>query len=615
MGYDLGDIPDGAVAVRDVEKSILGITMVKTPFEIPRLFFTLKGNAKSEGVLTELKQKLPPSVRCTVFESAEDTKAIFEGGLAPSSAVVLRDGDGESRNFQMHYAGRAADSKFFPSWAQGVRWGVAVKTKHRFQNCARQLTADFGRLFTDRLANGQFPWGSPKKNEAAPAHVIMPEYTGEILARLNSGPDFAAAIAHTEHALELPKGSRISWCRVASDPIIVDGVYLTRVVQALRKFEVACGVMARMAMAGRDDIRSRIFAGVDLHDRHELEELYLDPPSPCFSVTRPDLHYTGEGLFASEIDEMPGGLPDLIHIDHSYGLNAEKWEAFFQWLTSEGPVLFVVSSEWSKCYISETEWLAAFMRSRGYPAFVLTTDRISEASLTHGGVFYENMRIGTIWRQFPIFETQGKLTMFVHAAKCGLVRMVPEFGHFGNKVWFSMYRRYRDEFAALLDTATREILDAVLPDSHLVESDKSFPCTVTGVSIGNMVELDMLPAESRDRLVLKVTGANAKSARSYGVLMGHGLTAAVWSDWIRERLVMHQPFIIQRRLETGVAKVAVHNTKFNAAELFHCRILLRPWVVNGEIVSVHACAVPSNTLRVHGMVDMAILPVKLGEVT
>jgi hypothetical protein len=50
------------------------------------------------------------------------------------------------------------------------------------------------------------------------------------------------------------------------------------------------------------------------------------------------------------------------------------------------------------------------------------------------------------------------------------------------------------------------------------------------------------------------------------------------------------------------------NTKTGHPELFSCRILARPWSFNGELVSVHGCAVPSYLYRVHGMVDMAVVP-------
>ena len=219
-------------------------------------------------------------------------------------------------------------------------------------------------------------------------------------------------------------------------------------------------------------------------------------------------------------------------------------------------------------------------------------------------------RVGTIWRQFPIFETTDKLAELVVAAKEGLVRMLPEFAHFGNKAWFSIFRREEKFFREVLDAAAFKLLDEILPDSHLVTSEYSLPCQVAGERIENLQELLELPEEIRDKLVLKISGANPLSSRSYGVLMGVGLSKATWRRWIGERVETGQPFIIQRRLESSVTRVPVQNVKTGCPEFFGCRILLRPWSVNGKLVSAAAFAVPSDTTRVHGRVDMAVLPVQ-----
>ncbi|MBI4280979.1 hypothetical protein HY628_02165, partial [Candidatus Uhrbacteria bacterium] len=158
------------------------------------------------------------------------------------------------------------------------------------------------------------------------------------------------------------------------------------------------------------------------------------------------------------------------------------------------------------------------------------------------------------------------------------------------------------------------LLEEVLPRSTLVEGPDSFPCAVAGQTIHSLDHLRRLSEERRNELVLKICGANPQSARSYGVLMGHGLSSETWQAWIDERVRQRQPFIVQERVETAVARLAVKNISRRCAELFDCRLLLRPWVVGEELVSVHGCAVPRHTLRVHGRVDMAVLPVEFGTV-
>jgi len=498
---------------------------------------------------------------------------------------------------------RQTDALSFPAWAAGAQWGVKIHSRVHPEGCARQIRADFHRRFEGQLAKGHFPWGAPRKKEDPPVCVELPAHTDSIIQKLNTGPDLVASIADKEYALELPKGSRISWLRVAPDPITCDKLYLTGVVGALRRFEQVCNEL----LSCQEEVSSLLFAGVDVDPR--VAEIYLHPSTSCFSVGRPDLHYTGNGTFASEIDEMPGGFAELVHIDNVYGINQERWEHCFQWLMKEGLLLFVVSHEWSKCYIPEMEWLARFLQSKGYPAAILTTDQLQQLTVEGKHIIYRGERVGTVWRQFPIFETRGKLAELVECAHQGMVRMVPEFAHYGNKTWFSIFRRYSAFFRGRLEPETYGLLEQVLPDSHLILSAESFPCVVAGKEIESLRALRGLPQEMRDRLVLKICGANTLSARSYGVLMGYGISEADWRDWVDAKMAARQPFLVQQHIGTSIARVPVRHTGRKYSELFSCRILIRPWVVDGVIISASAIAVPANTFRVHGRVDMAVLPI------
>lgn len=570
-------------------------------FDAPRLFFTLQGNTGSAEVLGHLSGMT--SAECRVFESPEQMRAFLENEVGPTEAVVIFD-DARLGRKHFHASTQSRPDARLPTWSCGAQWGVHIGQKcQRKDNCARQLAADFGRNFHSRLDNGDFPWGRPRKNENPPLNITLRPSVTRILAHLNSGPDLKAAIADLVHAAELPGDSRISWFRVPDRPMECDTAELMRVLGAMEAFEQANATL----LAQRPEIEELLLAGVQLEA--ELMPYYLNPPSATFSVRRPDLHFTGTGVFASENDEMPGGLPELVHLDDSYGLNADRWHQAFRWLTDNGPLLFIVSHEWSACYIPEIRWLVAKMTEIGYPAQVVTTDQLNQLEITDEGVFFHGSRIGTIWRQFPIFETTGKLADVVKAAHAGRVRLVPEFGQQGNKVWFAIFRRYTEEYRRLLTQEQFAVLDAVLPDSHLVRSASDFPMTVSDIAIPNLDALRHLGEGERDRLVLKIVGANTMAARSYGVLMGHGLSEATWQAWIDERLQMHQPFIVQRRLDTGIMQIPVLNTNLGRPELFHARVLLRPWQIGGNLVSANAVAVPTNSLRVHGRVDMAVVPV------
>jgi hypothetical protein len=584
-------------------------------FEVPRLMFTLDGkNPRSVAVLDRLRGMNGSTLQCRAFASEDEVGDFFRNsGISPAASVVLWDANLGHKHFRPTGRNRTHEVSL-PPWAHGAQWVVMVGKDFRPEGCARQIHADFVTKFTVRLASSQFPWGPGKMTdrgrrlrEQPPTPVVMPATIYETVSRLNAGPDLAAAIADKAFAAELPQGSRISWLRILPEPIGCDTALLERILKAMRWFEEVSGSLLRSDA----DVARLILSGVELPSPSPLADAYLFPRVKQFSVGRPDLHYVGSGLpFASEIDEMPGGMPELVHIDVTYGINAKRWEKAFNWLCKDGPLVFLVSSQWSKCYIPETAWLVGHLQELGYPVKILTTDKIDEIEFRAEGLFLGGERIGTIWRQFPIFETRGKVADVVMAAHEGRVRLVPEFAHFGNKSWFSVFRSHEAFYRSAMDGATFQLLSEVLPQSYIVGElgGASFPIVVDSNEIRNVAELKRLPEEMRNRIVLKVCGANNLAARSYGVLMGNGIDAGEWAAWIDERLRAEQPFIVQHRLESGVVRLPVLNSKTNLAELFSCRILARPWSVNEELVSMHGCAVPSYLFRVHGMVDMAVVP-------
>ncbi len=587
-------------------------SLVEQKFPIPDLFFTIAGNKKSEEVVGALRNILGESV-CRVFQNRDEIKDLFMDGYNPDAAVVLFDGS-LAGEFSPKSSTRLTDKGFIPPWASGVLWGVLVSLKiTNVERCARQIAADFRKKFEDRLEEGKFPWGLPKKSETGPKHIHLPNETLiPILARLNSSsaPDLSGIISDMSKAAEIPKNSKISWIRVPAAPIGIEREYLAKVTDALERFQSVSAELLKYDIR----VQEALLAGVDLPADPRLKDLYLFPPTDRFSVSRPDLHFTGSGLFASENDEMPGGFPEAVHIDESYGLHQTEWRQTFDWLTKEGPLLFLVSHEWSGCYIREMKWLADYLRTKGYPVLFATTENLSELAIDKDKISYQGERVGMVWRQFPIFETMGKLADVVEAASKGIVRLIPEFAHYGNKTWFSIFRSHATYFKESLGEEAFNLLLEVLPDSHLVTPTKlnnSFPFGVAEIKIGSLEALKHLSLKERNELVMKVAGANTKSARSYGVLMGHGLKDKDWVEWIDERLESNQPFIVQQKLQTEVVKLPVRNISEKRDELFRCRVLVRPWIVNGRVVSGIATAVPYTTERVHGMVDMAMSPISL----
>lgn len=574
----------------------------------PTLFFTVHGESAQNPAsvqvihhmarLIETEQSAKPylaQVTCKVFSCPEEAQS-----LPPHAVAVV---DGPVRNYFS-----------FGTGAHGAKWSVVVGPKcananSRYQGCAQNTLGVFSKRFRPQIDKGHYPWGPPKKGSLGPRDMVVldVEAISAALAALNAGPDLACAVASKDFAADLPQGSRISWTRVPPAPLGYPEATMLRVVEAMRTFERACGQLIRKD----GEVRRQILAGVTIPDER-LHDVYVAPRTDCFSVARPDIHWNEMGVNVSENDEMPGGMPELAHIDASYGVNEERWAAFLSWLTAEGPLVFVVSHEWSKVYVPETAWLVEYLQGKGYPVHLLTTDHLEHLDIRKDGVYLDGTKVGTVWRQFPIFETRGVLAELVLAAHAGVVRMLPEFAHFGNKTWFHIFWQHQDWYREHLPAEQFALLRSILPESRFVESASSFPFTIDGIDVPSPAALASLPQQLRDRLVLKICGANNLAARSYGVLMGEGIPAEKWAAWVRDRLSKEEPFLVQKRFETSVVRMPVYHTGTKQAEVFLCRLLMRPWVYgDGNIVSVHGCAVPQQYFKVHGMVAMAVVPVVL----
>jgi hypothetical protein len=624
-------------------KGMIRMPTLRGTFAPPQLVFTLAGNPSSEAVIKALGNT-DCRARREIFSNPDDVRCALGD---PNSALVLFDTNLSHRFHPTHRNRKGAPA--CPEWAHGAYWMVLVKqglggrsrglseeeaealVSRLAGGIANQLAADFWRNFTTRMSDAehpQFPWGSGRgwkmgrdketrarftvrlrNAEEPPQPVTLPDSIRAIVGRLNEGPNLAASMADAARAAELPEGSRISWLRVVPEPLQFDTETLDSVLTALRCFEQSCSVLVRQD----EQVQQLLLAGVDLPRDSHLARQYLFPRVDHFSVSRPDLHYTGQELlpFGSELDEMPGGMPELVHLDHVYGINQHRWKRAFEWLCRDGRLVFLVSHLWSKCYVPETEWLVGHMQRMGYPVDLVTTDQLDRLTSEHDGWHLAGERVGTIWRQFPIFEVSGKLAYIVASAYQGEVRMFPEFAHFGNKTWFSLFRSHEDFYRKALDAKTFGILDEVIPHSYMVAMNGKSPFPIVmpgGIRFDCWADLMKANQLCRDRMVLKMTGANNKTARSYGVLMGVGIGADDWAKWLWERQQQGQPFLVQNRVEAGNAKVPVYNTKTQLAELFGCRILARPWSIDDRLVSVHGCAVPDHLYKVHGMTAMAVVP-------
>jgi hypothetical protein len=470
---------------------------------------------------------------------------------------------------------------------------------------ANQIFAQFVSRYDDSRKGGSLPSPEPE--------ATLPTWIPALLKGLNDGPDLTES-ADPKRQKKLPAQWRLSTSRISPSPAPADDGLAQLSVRAFEDFEHAC---ARLASAC-PEVAALSLQGVSLDPR--LASIYSMNTAP-FSARRLDTIVDDIGhRWVIESDEMPGGLAVAYHLDTTYGVNGNRWEHLWKDLTKDGPLVFLVSTDWGRQYVTEFAWLVEHLKRKSYPVHLVTTDQAESLSTdVNGLVRLGSTRIGTIWRQFPIFEAKGRLSEIVEAAYRGGVRLLPEFASWGNKIWFGLFWRYKEHFVEHLPTDSYRLIEESFPNSKLISTENDYPLrfsTTRGeIDIASPQELLGLTRAQRQSLVIKVAGANRHSSRSRGVLVGLNSSNSAWQTGVARFLSMNAefgiPLILQEMHRAATVSLPVFNARDMTAEVFSARVLERPWTVAGVLTSSILHCIPATTHRLHGSVDMCELPRRL----
>ena len=152
-------------------------------------------------------------------------------------------------------------------------------------------------------------------------------------------------------------------------------------------------------------------------------------------VIRPDLIPTNDGMIATELDAVPGGIGLTAALSSCYATRLEDqaicigaadqmlagFEGMIRSLSGKpDPCLVIVVSEESAAYRPEMSWLSAKLRERGLSAFTVEPKSVifSEAGLRID-VDGQKRPIDLLYRFFELFDLKNipKSELFLYAAK------------------------------------------------------------------------------------------------------------------------------------------------------------------------------------------------------
>jgi hypothetical protein len=356
------------------------------------------------------------------------------------------------------------------------------------------------------------------------------------------------------------------------------------------------------------------------------------------SVIRPDIILTDDGMIASELDSIPGGMGFVgamgaVYCELGFDQVGEfdgivrGFGRMVQSLSGKDqPTVAIVVSPESDDYRGEMTWLANGLRASGlahaatlHPEEVVFTEEALVVD-TPGG----RRTVDVLYRNFELFDLLNvpKQELMLYAARHKRVVMTPPPKAFlEEKLIFallhnvSMFRSWQTELGA--ETFAR--LLKLFPQTWVLDPRPLPPeaviagLQVDGRPVNHWRELYGL-SKSERQFVVKPSGFSELAWGSRGVYVANDLTRDEWLAVIDGGLATFEktPQILQRYHKARRVRSEYLDVPSNAIKTLDGRVRLCPYYfVAGDealLSGVLATVVPADKRLIHGMSDAIMVP-------
>jgi hypothetical protein len=356
-------------------------------------------------------------------------------------------------------------------------------------------------------------------------------------------------------------------------------------------------------------------------------------------VIRPDLLLTDDGMVATELDSIPGGLGFVGAMSEAYcKLGIESFggadgmpRAFAEMLRStsgiDKPTAAIVVSNESGDYRAEMRWLAdAVRRLDSANVYVCAPQEIvfTEEALFVRREDGREEKLDVLYRNFELFDLLNipKQELMLYAARHNRVKMTPPpKTHLEEKLAFallhhaSLARLWREE----MNAEAFERLQALLPRTWILDPRPLPPqaaidgLTAAGVPVNDWRQLLDL-GKSERAFVTKPSGFSELAWGSRGVKIANDLTKEEWSQAIETALSSFEktPYVLQRWYKGKRLRQPYFDRAKDEVSHFDGRVRLCPYYfLTGESVTlggVLATVAPVDKHLIHGMKDAVMSP-------
>lgn len=354
-------------------------------------------------------------------------------------------------------------------------------------------------------------------------------------------------------------------------------------------------------------------------------------------VIRPDVIPTRNGMIATELDSVPGGIGFTASLGERYGKlgydivgGADGMVTGFARMIrgvagDDDPVLGVVISEEASAYLPEMQYLSNRLNASGLETYVVGPETVH---FVEDGLFVDGeqgrRRLDVIYRFFELFDLRNlpQIDLILYAVRKGLVKMTPPLkayheekmmmGLFHHPLLSDFWRQHlgKDSISFLQQTFPKTwILDpAPLPPQGVIAG-----LEIDGRSFADWRDLGALGQKQR-QLVIKPSGYSETAWGSRGVAIGHDMSETDWNAVIDKALTSfgQTPHVMQEFHNGSTFLASYYDYETDKIEMFKGRVRLQPYyfVIDDEPVlsGVQATVCPADKKVLHGMVDAVVAP-------
>jgi hypothetical protein len=354
-------------------------------------------------------------------------------------------------------------------------------------------------------------------------------------------------------------------------------------------------------------------------------------------IIRPDLIPTDQGLKATELDSVPGGMGLTANLASRYealgfstvGGSDGLIQGFAAMIReaaggSQTPSLVVIVSEESASYRPEMRWLGDRLNEMGLPTSVVNP---GEIRFTEDGLTVRKDReipVDVIYRFFELFDLKNipKSELILYSIRKGHTKITPPPKAFlEEKMAFGLFHHpvLAPFWHSELGEESFDLLKRLFPPTWILDPQPIPPhAVVPGLAIGNRPVTDwraLTNASQKEReMILKPSGFSELAWGSRGVVAGHDLPQREWAEAVENALSSfgYSPYILQPFYHGKKHEMTYLNEDSLSLQSMTGRVRLSPYyyVHNGqaELGGILATLCPLDKKLIHGMTDAVMAP-------